>query len=172
MASKLIVWLTTCSSSATAKQLGWLLTEQRMAFRGFRSEVRALRTGDQLFLNTTRGCFGTSGRDRGRIVAQGEVRSRAVALDNPVEFAKRTFPVGCDIQFTEAAARQEGPEIAPFVPEMDLFRGTEKRWSIRLRRPLAPLTPRDAEILSKALSKSPRHPLREVLGDYARWWQR
>jgi len=152
--------------------LGWVLTEQRMAFPDFRrAEVRALAVDDVLFLYTTRGCFGNPTRDRGRVIAIGRVRSAVVELDEPVELANRRFPVGCDIEITEATAFSDGVELAPLVPELDAFTGAHDHWSVRLRRPLLRLTPRDADLLERRLAEHTRHPLDQVLPQYARWWQ-
>ncbi|MDR7300854.1 hypothetical protein [Haloactinomyces albus] len=152
--------------------LGWVLTEQRMAFPDFkRAEIRALTAGDRLFVYTTRGCFGNPTRDRGRVIACGEVRSAVAELEEPVELGGRRFPAGCDLHIAEATAWSDGVELAPLVPELGLFEGAEEHWSIRLRRPLAKLTPHDAELLDRHLAGHRRYPLDQVLADYARWWQ-
>lgn len=152
--------------------LGWVLTEQRMAFPGFqRAEVRALAPGDTLFLYTTRGCFKNPTRDRGRIIAAGTARSPVAKLDEPVEVAGRSFPVGCDVEFPTATRRPEGVELGPLVGELAGFAGMERSWSIRLRRPLVSLTQGDATVLHRHLDEHRLYPLAEVLDQYASWWR-
>lgn len=151
--------------------LGWLLTSQRMAFRDVkRPEVRALTAGDKLFLYTTRGCFGNPTRDRGRVIGSGVARSAAVELDQPVEVAGRSFPVGCSVEFKMATAWPNGVEMAPLVPELDLFHGVGQHWSFRIRRPLVALTDRDARKISRLLVRQRLHPLEDVIDIYAHWW--
>lgn len=73
--------------------LGWVLTEQRMAFPDARRpEVRTLAQRDQLLLYTTMGCFKNPGRDRGRCDG---TRSRSVARagsGRPAEVRGPVFP--------------------------------------------------------------------------------
>ncbi|MDV6012288.1 hypothetical protein [Haloechinothrix sp. LS1_15] len=151
--------------------LGWVLTEQRMAFPDMRrAEVRALTPGDTLFLYTTRGCFKNPTRDRGRIIAAGTARSAVAELDEPVEFGGKRFTVGCDVEFATATTWPEGVELGPLVGELASFTGMEDSWSIRLRKPLVAVTERDASYLRDQLERHTLHPLAEVLDDYARWW--
>jgi hypothetical protein len=56
-----------------------------MAFPSYRArEVAPLRVGDPLFLYTTRGCFHSPKRDRGRVIGIAEATSAAEQLDAPV----------------------------------------------------------------------------------------
>ena len=152
--------------------IGWVLTERRMAFPGFgRSEVRALTPGDTLFLYTTRGCFKNPTRDRGRIIASGAARTAVATLDEPVEVGGRSFSVGCDVEFRTATAWPEGVELASIVGELASFAGMERSWSIRLRRPLVSVTERDAALIQWHLESHRLHRLKDVLPEYARWWQ-
>lgn len=152
--------------------LGWILTEQRMAFPGTtRSEVRALAPGDTLLLYTTRGCFKNPTRDRGRVIAAGTATTPVATLEEPVDIAGRSFPVGCDVAFHTATPWSEGVELGPMVAELDTFAGAGSHWSIRLRRPLLPLTDRDAELLRARLDALGPQPLEQVLDHYARWWR-
>ncbi|MFC4003753.1 hypothetical protein ACFS2C_10280 [Prauserella oleivorans] len=152
--------------------LGWLLTEQRMAFPGLnRAEVRALAPGDSLFLYTTRGCFKNPTRDRGRVIAAGTATTPVAALDDPVDLGGRRFPVGCDVRFPSATAWPDGVDLGELVAELDAFAGVGDAWSIKLRRPLVGLTPRDAELLRRRLDALHPQPLGDVIEPYSRWWQ-
>lgn len=151
--------------------LGWLLTEQRMAFPDLRrSEVRALSPGDTLFLYTTRGCFKNPTRDRGRVIAAGTATSAVTPLEEPVRVGGRTFPVGCDVTFSTAAPWGHGVELGTLVDGLDVFAGTGQAWSIRLRRPLVALSGGDATLLRRRLDAVAPQPLADVLAPYARWW--
>lgn len=152
--------------------LGWLLSEQRMAFPDTRrSEVRALAPGDGLFLYTTRGCFKNPTRDRGRVIAEGTAVGSVHTLDDPPEFGGRSYPVGCAVEFRTATAWPEGVELGPLVGRLTTFAGAEKVWSIRLRRPLLTLPRADAELLRGRLDALRPRPLPDVLPHYARWWR-
>lgn len=151
--------------------LGWVLAEQRMAFPGFeRAEVRALAPGDTLLLYTTRGCFKNPTRDRGRVIASGTALTACTVLDEPVAFAGRSFPVGCDVEFPTATPWPQGVELAPEIPALDSFGDTARGWSFRLRRPLVPLTEADANLLRTKLTALGPRPIAEVLQPYARWY--
>ncbi|PRX50857.1 hypothetical protein B0I33_1018 [Prauserella shujinwangii] len=152
--------------------LGWVLTEQRMAFPGFgRTEVRALTSGDTLLLYTTRGCFKNPTRDRGRVIAAGTARTAVATLEQPVEIAGRSYPVGCHVEFSTATPWPGGVELGPLVDELDTFADLGRSWSIRLRRPLVRLTDRDAGLLHRRLDAAEPEPLGRVLDQYARWWR-
>lgn len=151
--------------------LGWVLTEQRMAFPNLqRSEVRALSPGDTLFLYTTRGCFKNPTRDRGRIIATGTATSAVTPLEEPVRIGGRTFPVGCDVAFSAAAPWEHGVELRTLVERLDAFAGAGSAWSVQLRRPLVTLSRSDATLLRRRLDAVPPQPLEDVLEPYARWW--
>lgn len=152
--------------------LGWLLTEQRMAFRDLTREVRALTPGDHLLLYTTRGCFGNPSRDRGRVIAFGLATSAATQLEQAVEVAGRSFPVGCRVEFETATAWPQGVELAPLIPQLDLFgRTANEHWSFRMRRPLVSLPPSDARKLDRLLTKLNPQPLDDVIDFYTQWWK-
>lgn len=148
--------------------LGWILTERRTAFPSAgRSEVAALRPGDELFLYTTRGCFKNPTRDRGRIIGIATVASPVTPLDEPARFGDRTFPVGCRLDLGDVAPFGQGLELAPLVPRLSAFDGTGDAWSIRLRRPLVHLPDADADRIRASLDDvtAPGD-----VGDYTRWY--
>lgn len=151
--------------------LGWLLTEQRMAFRSLQREVRVLAPGDHLLLYTTRGCFGNPGRDRGRVIASGRAISAATPLEQAVEVAGRSFPFGCEVEFKTATAWPKGVEFAPLVPNLELFDGASNHWSFRMRRPLVALPSHDAYRMDQLLAKLSPQPLNDVIEFYAQWWK-
>lgn len=152
--------------------LGWVPSEQRMAFPGFqRGEVRALAPGDTLLLYTTRGCFKNPTRDRGRIIAAGKATTAVSALDELVEVGGRSFPAGCGVEFRTATPWPDGVELGQVVGELDSFAEVQKSWSIRLRRPLVRVGGRDSALLQEYLAAQEPRPLDEVLEPYARWWR-
>lgn len=132
--------------------LGWILTAGRMAFpSGQRSEVAALKPGDELFLYTTRGAFKNPIRDRGRIIGTAQVASPVAQLEEPVHFAERDFPVGCLLSIGPLAPFRMGVELAPLVGALTAFKGAGRGWSTRLRRPLVKLSESDSILLRQAL---------------------
>lgn len=131
--------------------LGWVLTEQRMAFPAHRRrEVTAAEPGDRLLLYATRGAFGSPTRDRGRVLADARLASSIVPLKEPVRFGDREFGLGCSIELRILAPVREGIDLAPLVPAMSSF-PNKKGWAMYLRRPLVPLSDEDAEMLSRQL---------------------
>ena len=92
--------------------LAWILTEQRMAFPSHRSrDAGQLAKGDRLFLYTTRGCFHSPGRGRGRIIGEAAATSEIATLKEPVRFGERSFPTGCSLDIAGLVPRGEGPEM-------------------------------------------------------------
>src|SRR5262245_6430447 len=85
---------------AEREALAWVLRHSRMAFpaRPRRREVMALKTGDDLFLLTTRGCFHNPTRDRTRVIGQATPLGPAVQLDEAYELHGRVFPLGCELR--------------------------------------------------------------------------
>src|SRR5680860_253723 len=80
---------------ADREPLAWILAEQRTAFPAVRAaEARRLKRGDRVFLYATRGCFHNPTRDRGRIIGAAAVTVAATALDEPMRFGEREFPIG------------------------------------------------------------------------------
>jgi hypothetical protein len=145
--------------------LAWVLTEQRMAFPEHRArQAAALSVGDRLFLYTTRGCFRSYSHDRGRVVGEAIVTSAVSLLDVPVEFDDQPFPLGCGLQITGLAPRNEGLEITNVVEALHLF-PNPRAWAIQLRRVLAPLDRHDAGVLHRKLDGLTR-PLQESRDEY------
>ena len=136
--------------------LAWILAEQRTAFPARRSqEAQRLRRGDRLFLYATRGCFHNPTRDRGRVIGAAGVSAAAAALDEPVRFGGREFPIGVELRIELLAPRHEGVELAPLVQRLDAFPEAHSR-SARMRRALVPLGARDAALLERELAKVAR----------------
>jgi hypothetical protein len=96
--------------------LAWILTDGMMAFPAHRSkDAGQVDVGDRLFLYTTRGCFHSPGRDRGRIIGEATVTSAVATLKKPVEFGEHAYSLGCSLDITGLAPRDEGPEMIQFV---------------------------------------------------------
>lgn len=150
--------------------LAWILTTERMAFPDYRAhDVADLTEGDELFLYTTRGCFHNPGRDRGRIIGAARAASRVERLEPPLEIAGRSFGIGCRLTLTSLAADGRGVELSPLVPQLDGF--PETGWAPRLRRPLVPLSRRDAALLRRRLQRvadSPKLAVDEYVARAAR----
>jgi hypothetical protein len=135
--------------------LAWILTDGMMAFPAHRSkDAGQVEQDDRLFLYTTRGCFHSPGRDRGRIVGEATVTSAVAKLNKPVEFGEHSYSLGCSMDITGLAPRDEGPEMIGIVSDLNLFRdANHKSWGVRLRRVLVPLDKHDAGVLHKQLAR-------------------
>jgi hypothetical protein len=144
--------------------LAWVLRESRTAFPTTRrAEVDQLKAGDELFLVTNRGCFHNPARDRTRVIGHATVASDVAPLDPPVELVGRTFPRGCDLTLNSLAPYLTGVELANYVEQLDTF-PDNVHWSIRLRRPLVPMSADDASLLREALRAVAANPERTVGG--------
>ena len=130
--------------------LTWVVTAQRMAFPRGRS-TSALAEGDELLLYTTRGCFRNPTRDLGRIMARARVAGPVRALPEPVRFGDRDFTEGCDLRIEALAPYREGLVLRDLVPRLSVFPDPAS-WSVRLRRTVLTLPPRDAELLGRELA--------------------
>jgi len=141
-----------------ATPLAWVLAEQRMAFPTLRkSRAAALEIGDELFIYTTRGCFHSPARDRGRVIGLALVGSDVRDLAEPVVFNKHRYTSGCTLDIQGVAPLHNGVELRPLVPQLHAF-PDGRAWSMRLRQPPVPLDEHDA-----ALLKSRLNPLLEPL---------
>lgn len=131
--------------------LAWVVREQRMAFAPHRFAAgQRLQAGDHLFLYATRGAFHNPTRDRGRIFGEAEVSIPATVLQTPLELGGRVFTSSCNLQIRSLAPMRQGVELAPLVPQLSVFPDL-RSWPVRLRRPLVPISSRDAAVLRAAL---------------------
>lgn len=138
--------------------LAWILSRGRMAFPERRqNSAGQIDTGDRLFIYTTRGCFRNPTRDRGRVIGEAVAMSSVGRLKEPVEFDGGSYPIGCKLQITGLAPRDEGIDITDLVPELHMF-PNKKAWSIRLRRALAPLDSHDAAAIHRRLARAMGRP--------------
>lgn len=145
--------------------LAWILSEGLMAFPAHRShDAGQVSEGDRLFLYTTRGCFHNPGRDRGRVIGEATVSTGVSTLKTPVEFGERSYSLGCSLDITGLAPRDEGPEMTGLVDDLHLLPDT-KSWGVRLRRVLAPLDKHDVGVLHKKLQPLMR-PINQSRGGY------
>ncbi|MBE1537345.1 hypothetical protein [Actinomadura algeriensis] len=132
--------------------IAWVLGERRIAFPATaRAEVDRIAEGDELFVYATRGAFRNPTRDRGRVIARAAVTSPVTVLDEPVTFAERAFPRGCDLRIDSLAPWGGGVELRPLVDRLAAFPDA-RSWSVRLRRPLLHLPEPDAALLRSALA--------------------
>jgi hypothetical protein len=145
--------------------LAWVVSSQQMAFSERRSKSALLvNPGDNLLLYTTRSCFRQQHRDRGRIVGQATVTSAVTALDAPVTFNGRTFPIGCSLDLHVLTPYRTGVELTDHVMQLHAF-PRPKSWMMYLRRTLVPLDIHDYDLLLRALSEIGVEPT-NVISEY------
>jgi hypothetical protein len=133
--------------------LAWILTSQRMAFTETRaSTAQRLQPDDKLLLYTTRGCFRSPVRDRGRVIGEATVNSAVTRLADPVTFGERSFPVGCSMTLHRLTHFRTGVELAEYVRQMHTFRNPDV-WSVYLRRTLVALDDHDYDLLIRPLNE-------------------
>lgn len=145
--------------------VGWVLHYQRMAFpERRRSEAQRLEAGDELLIYTTRNCWHSPNRDRGRIIGRAYVTSAVESLDPPLELAGRTFTSSCSMEVRTLTPYLTGVELAPLVGRLKAF-PDKMAWSIRLRRPLLELPSADATLVREHLAAQER-PAAEQLSGY------
>lgn len=150
--------------------VGWVLSEQRMAFPRNGGVVGSLRKNDRVLIHTTRGCFRNPTRDRGRIVAAATVTSPVAALLEPAHFAGREFPFGCTLHIPAAAPFRSGPSLTDMVEEVAALNHGARGWATRMRRTLVPLPlASDYRVLRSALRRV-EQPLDTVIEPYLQWW--
>ena len=131
--------------------LAWVLAEGRTVFPATRARaVQRLKAGDKLFIYTTRGCFHSPTRHRGRVIGEATVLGPVLPLNEPVSFVDRIFPLGCDLRIDSLAPLGLGVDLAALVPEMDVF-AVKESWPVYLRRTTVPLGDGDAKLLRNKL---------------------
>lgn len=147
--------------------VAWVLEKERMAFPARRrAEVDRLAVGDRLVLLTTRGCWHNPTRDRTRIIGTAEVTSPVRMLDDPVTIAGRAFTQGCDLRVEQVTPYRTGVEMAPLVPELEIFPDTRPgAWAMRIRRPLVRLGSADTDLLTRRLEAVAGDPA-ELVPEY------
>lgn len=129
--------------------LGWILSQQCMAFAPSRYRlINLLTAGDRLALYTTRGCFHSPNRDRGRVIGTATVSSPLEPLDPPVTFRDREFNRGCSLRLDRLVPVGQGPELAALAASLHTFPGV---WAPHIRRTLVPLDHQDYETVEHAL---------------------
>ena len=73
-------------------------------------------------------------------------------FDDPVTIAGRDFTRGCDLRVERVTPYRTGVEVAPLVPELEVFPDTRPgAWAVRIRRPLVQLGAADTELLIRRL---------------------
>src|SRR4051794_2893060 len=102
--------------------LSWVLTEQRMAFPPIRAQaVREIAEGDEVFLYSTRSCFGNPNRDVGRVIAAARVTEAPRTLEEPIVFGERRFTEGCALTIHGLAPFRTGLALRDHVEELTVF---------------------------------------------------
>lgn len=140
--------------------LAWVLRGRQAGFPStHRADVDGLAVADELFLVTTRGCFHNPSRDRTRVVARASIVSPVAPLSPRVDLAGRAFTRACRIDIANLAPYLDGVEVGPLVDRLDAF-PDGVAWSVRLQRPLVPLSDRDARLVRTRLAR--------VAGPYTR----
>lgn len=138
--------------------LAWVLRNSMIGFPTTRrSEVDALKPGDELFILSTRGCFRNPTRDRTRVIGRAILSTPVTFAKNPVELIGRTFDRIASLQIISLAPVLSGIELAPLVPQLYAFPNKET-WSIRLRRPLLRLPKADADLFRQLLNNIAEDP--------------
>jgi hypothetical protein len=134
--------------------LAWILRGQRTAFGEHRSrEAEALDVGDVLLLYTTRGCFRNPTRDRGRVIGRALVASRSRRVRRAPSFGGREYPLVVDLSIETLAPLRTGVELAPLVERLRATFPDARSWSVRMRRALVPLDPRDGDTIERELHR-------------------
>jgi len=147
--------------------LAWVLENERMAFTAERAKVaEGLEPGDELFIYTSRGCFGNPTRDRGRVVGTARVSGAPRKRRKALRLAGRDFTQEVDIKLTSLVPRrQDGVELAGLVPRLESF-PNKTAWAATLRRPLVELAAEDASLLRQRLRPVASEASREVRQRY------
>ena|ERR1700757_3905265 len=144
-----------------------------MAFSsGSRPGVGSLVAGDEFFLYATRNAFRNPTRARGRVIGTARLTSQVAAMEEPVRFRGREYPIGCSLELGPLAPFGHGVELAPLVPQLEAFDGAGIAWRIRLRRALLRVTDHDSTLLHRALDDvlKPDDANNDTVAAYARWF--
>lgn len=145
----------------------WILSRQSTAFGASRVAAgRKMAPGDRVFIYSTRGAWRNPTRDRGRVIACGDVVADPRSLEEPITIAGRDFALEVPLRIDRVAPYPTGLVLADFVEVLDLF-PNKHAWSARLRTSILPLTPHDETLLDERLTPMLR-PLEQELPGYAR----
>ena len=120
-----------------------------------------------MYLYTTRGCFHSPTRDRGRVIGKATATSAIEELDEPYVLRDRSFPIGCDVRLTSLARARAGAELVPLREKMKGIPAAPGAFAMSLRQPLVRLGPGDAIVLDRALDGIAGRP-RDVVESYRR----
>ncbi|MER7789571.1 hypothetical protein [Streptomyces sp. NPDC097640] len=144
--------------------LHWILNDGHMAFEELRADSarRAVRQHDEALIYATADCF--RGSARGKVIALATVTSAVRTLEQPVTFQARRFVAGCSLRVHGLAPYGEGVDLRGLVPDLGIFRG-HSSWGVRLRRPFATASPRDADLIRRDLQPFLR-PYGATIGGY------
>lgn len=152
-----------------ARGLAWILREHRMAFPTHGGQgTHKLAKGDELFLVTTRNCYGRSGTDRTRIIGKAHASSDVIRFDEPLKLAGRRFDRGCDLTIETIAPFGTGLELQPLVPDLDVF-PNKRAWGWSIRRSLVRLPAKDTQVLARHMTTQRGVPDKSIPPEYLRW---
>lgn len=133
--------------------LGWVLTEERIAFPEprYQNQLRAFERGDTLYLYATRGCFKNPTRDKGRVIGRATLTGAMTRAPEPVVFGQRAMPYVAPIDVESLTEVGEGVDLSQLAERLSCF-PKSKSWSVYLRRSVVPLSVDDGALLDHALA--------------------
>src|SRR4051812_2632068 len=108
--------------------------------------AQTLRTGDQCFLYTTRGCFHNPNIDRGRVMGCGIVLGPVQQIE-PVSIGRFEITHACPLEIRSVAPFRSGVDLGPLVPQLEVF-PDPTQWAIRLRTTTLSLPEPDARTIA------------------------
>ena len=148
------------------RAIGWVLTEQRIAFPEprHRNLFPTFSSGDQLYLYTTRSAFGNPTNHRGRVIGRARVAADLAKNPEPLVIRNRELPYEAPIVIESLAPYREGVDLGEHVQELECFPNPEA-WSIYLRRSVLALSQSDATLLDRLL-KPIAGGLLDNIGEY------
>ncbi|MGK5497358.1 hypothetical protein [Streptomyces sp. URMC 125] len=97
-------------------------------------------------------------------MARAHVAGPVRVLPEPVRFGERESTEGCELSIGALAPFRRGLVLRDLVPRLPVFPDPAS-WSVRLRRTVPTLPPRDAELIGRELAPHLR-PYAETADGY------
>jgi len=137
--------------------LRWVVEHQQMAFGGAgAARSTGLAVGDLAIIYVSRGAFHNPTRDAARLGGLAEVVGPL--REDPVEIGGRDFTHQVAVQFVVLLAERSGPEVRPFVGNLDLVRNPSA-WGTYFRTSPLKVTERDFNVMRDEVDRwSKEHP--------------